>query len=727
MSLSPDIVAAVRATRIFADGSFSVDDQPATLPQGRNLVDALRESLYINFYCGGRSLHTHGPLDPGMQREFIAALSTANQSRSGWDAGWQIVAAQSNGVAIEKYGLQLFAPKTEVVAVSWEPGALAQVAIGRELRDVLPGYYMAIGETRDETSAGVLRIYWNVTPRGAVALMAMATGELNARSLPFRFKVLSHPQAYARSDAAILYVPLSIAGQVCARAQSWRETLGSDLRERVPRFTYRLSSGVALAKDPANGESFGQWVCRLIATALWQAHSSALPSDERLRAVEDFLVEQGVDPAHPHCLARLPVDQWPTTSPAVSAPTAADCIEEARSIGHWLCERAFWFEDRANWVGRVPNESDTRFGIVPTVAPMDGDLYTGTAGIARFLAQLYRIDGSDNVRRAALGAIRHALVQARQHSTHVRWSMYTGTLGVALAALSVGDACADAAITEAARAMASSVIANPPGDDTLLDYLVGAAGGIVALLRLVDMTGEPAFLDSAVAASELICSHAQRTQGMAAWNNRRAGGFDSGGRPLTGLAHGAAGMGIALLEVAARTQRSDFYDVGAEAFAYEDSLLDRALGNWPDLRASTPSFGVAWCHGAAGIGLSRLRALRLFGPSAPNCWAGAAEIALTTTRKTIERCDASTDATPCHGLAGLLEVLVSASQVLGDSQLLALARESWRRVAQDRAGRQWCCGMPSRRPTPGLMLGLSGVGWTCLRLHDPSITESVLI
>src|SRR5271154_7087107 len=59
--------------------------------------------------------------------------------------------------------------------------------------------------------------------------------------------------------------------------------------------------------------------------------------------------------------------------------------------------------------------------------------------------------------------------------------------------------------------------------------------------------------------------------------------------------------------------------------------------------------------------------------------------------------------------------------------LLALARESWRRVAQERAGRQWCCGVPSRRPTPGLMLGLSGVGWTCLRLHDPSITESVLI
>jgi hypothetical protein len=727
MSLAPDIVAAVRATRIFADGSFCVDEQPATLPRDRNPVEALQESLYANFYCVAGRRRAPSALDPGVQREFVAALSIANQSRSGWDAGWKIVAVQADGVSIEKYGLQLFVPSSEVVAGSWDPGATAQVAIGRELRDILPGYYMAIGETRDNSSEGVLRVYWHVTPRGALSLISMTTRELNSRALPFRIKVLSHPHAYARTDAAILYVPWSNADEVCDCAQSWRESLGSDLKDGEPRFTQRLSSGVALARDPANGESFGQWVCRLIATALWQAHSSALSADQRLDAVERSLLEQGVDPSQPHCLAGLSLDQWPTARSGRSERTSFDWIGEARSIGHWLCEHAFWLEGRANWIGRVPHEGDTKWTMTPTVAAMDGDLYTGTAGIARFLAQLYRIDGGDDVRRTALGAIRHAVQSAQRQPTRARWSMYTGTLGVALAAVSVGTACADADITAAGREMACAIVASPPDEDTLLDYLVGAAGGVVALLRMADATAERALQQAAVAAAELICSHAQRKDGLASWNNRRAGGFDAGPRPLTGLAHGAAGMGIALLEVAARTQRADLYRVGAEAFAYEDSLLERSLGNWPDLRTRPPSFGVAWCHGAAGIGLSRLRALQLFGDSGETSWASAAEIAVATTRKSIEHFDASTDATPCHGLAGLLEVLVTASQVLRDPQLLALARENWQRVAAERADRDWACGLPSRRLTPGLMLGLSGVGWTCLRLHDPTITQSVLI
>jgi hypothetical protein len=35
------------------------------------------------------------------------------------------------------------------------------------------------------------------------------------------------------------------------------------------------------------------------------------------------------------------------------------------------------------------------------------------------------------------------------------------------------------------------------------------------------------------------------------------------------------------------------------------------------------------------------------------------------------------------------------------------------------AGRPWACGTESET-TPGLFLGLSGIGWLFLRLHDPA-------
>ena len=58
---------------------------------------------------------------------------------------------------------------------------------------------------------------------------------------------------------------------------------------------------------------------------------------------------------------------------------------------------------------------------------------------------------------------------------------------------------------------------------------------------------------------------------------------------------------------------------GAErALAYERSLYDPAMGNWPDLRetAGAPApvgsaFATFWCHGAPGIALARLRANEL--------------------------------------------------------------------------------------------------------------------
>ncbi|MEQ8538204.1 MAG: lanthionine synthetase LanC family protein [Coleofasciculus sp. D1-CHI-01] len=53
--------------------------------------------------------------------------------------------------------------------------------------------------------------------------------------------------------------------------------------------------------------------------------------------------------------------------------------------------------------------------------------------------------------------------------------------------------------------------------------------------------------------------------------------------------------------------------------AYERSLFSPGVGNWPDLRefettvrSGNPgrvNYMTAWCHGATGIGLARLRSM----------------------------------------------------------------------------------------------------------------------
>ena len=91
-------------------------------------------------------------------------------------------------------------------------------------------------------------------------------------------------------------------------------------------------------------------------------------------------------------------------------------------------------------------------------------------------------------------------------------------------------------------------------------------------------------------------------------------------RPLAGFAHGAAGIAWALLELAAVTGEERFRVAARQAIDYERSLYSPEAENWPDLRQleisgadtepDSDRFMTAWCHGAVGIGLARLRALQ---------------------------------------------------------------------------------------------------------------------
>src|SRR6185295_17453981 len=85
-------------------------------------------------------------------------------------------------------------------------------------------------------------------------------------------------------------------------------------------------------------------------------------------------------------------------------------------------------------------------------------------------------------------------------------------------------------------------------------------------------------------------------------------------RHLLGFAHGASGIACALAALGRAAGRVDFVAGAREAVRYERSYFRPAEGNWPDLRSfarppqgAEPPCVVAWCHGASGIGMARLR------------------------------------------------------------------------------------------------------------------------
>lgn len=73
-----------------------------------------------------------------------------------------------------------------------------------------------------------------------------------------------------------------------------------------------------------------------------------------------------------------------------------------------------------------------------TYSTLGPDLYGGTSGVALFLAELAAVTGDELFRRTAIGTIAHALARAPDLAVNLDCSLYSGRVGIAVAAAAVG-------------------------------------------------------------------------------------------------------------------------------------------------------------------------------------------------------------------------------------------------------------------------------------------------
>jgi lantibiotic modifying enzyme len=400
----------------------------------------------------------------------------------------------------------------------------------------------------------------------------------------------------------------------------------------------------------------------------------------------------------------------------------AQFLAVADAIGRRIVAEAVWHDGLCSWIGAIPEPKRPWRAEYRALEP---NLYDGTAGVGLFLAHLAAITGEENVRRTAVGAVRHALTRAHELPPARRDGFHAGTLGVAWAAAHAAGLVDD----EELRKLARTVPWPSSGEDRCPDVILGSAGSILGLLALADAFDDPALVMEAVANGEALIRRATVTRHGWSW----ASPSRSHRRHLCGLSHGAAGIGWALAELFAATGDEPFRAGAIGAFAYERSWLDEHSGTWPDLRIggqrrgaahriSSPAVGT-WCHGEGGIALTRMRAVEVLG--AEDC-AHDAELALETTRRNLAGTlpYETEDLTLCHGAAGSADVLLCAAAALGErwrhvgglaGELGCLALERY-----GARGGEWPCGA-ARGTTPGLFRGLSGIAWWFLRLHDRAI------
>ena len=266
------------------------------------LLTIVQARLYQDFYLRGYAspgVWESVVTAPAGRAPFILMLSEANTGQGYWESGWEIHCVDGDSLAVARGGLQVRACSTDCsmgLGLSPTPGAEVKLRFPKEYLNISPGFYMAAGDhdLAVEKPDFLIRLYWNLTERGAVPFVQAGTGMMNEARLPFRLKVINDTSAFDRCDAGVIYLTKSDCANNLDLVSDLYRTVAPHLKAGVPAFTRWLAPGLGFAEDPLGDESFGQHRCRLLADGMIRAREAGQRSlSGRLQTVIDRFAEAG--------------------------------------------------------------------------------------------------------------------------------------------------------------------------------------------------------------------------------------------------------------------------------------------------------------------------------------------------------------------------------------------------------------------------------------------------
>ncbi len=372
-------------------------------------------------------------------------------------------------------------------------------------------------------------------------------------------------------------------------------------------------------------------------------------------------------------------------------------------------------------------------------------LYNGTSGIMLFLLQLYEQTKLERFLNAAAEASKWTDDYCKKNPNN-NCAFYTGRMGASYAMLKMFETTRQMSyldksleIAHSCRGFYNSFIPN--------DLLNGISGTILGLLHLYVSSSEEWILQEIHLGIKRLLDSAYHGPNGLYWDRS-----PDTVRGLCGFSHGAAGVGFVFLELGHYFCDSSFYWLAEQAFAYENTFFSESTVNWPDFRRGiygeddfkkhkdaylqgdidffTSGYEMnAWCHGAVGIGLCRVRAFELLKDP---IYKHDVDMAIAKTSMTnAELLDnhAWRTYTLCHGGGGNAELFLEAYRVLHDDKYLSLAEAIARQALESKIeGRVYSPGwvIDDNQEDRSLFMGNAGIGYFLLRLLQPLKTPSIL-
>ncbi|HEX8648251.1 MAG TPA: type 2 lanthipeptide synthetase LanM [Thermoleophilaceae bacterium] len=336
-------------------------------------------------------------------------------------------------------------------------------------------------------------------------------------------------------------------------------------------------------------------------------------------------------------------------------------------------------------------------------------LYEGGAGTALALAEAGRLSGNGDWRDLAVRLFDPLLGGEPPRSARRSGGMARGLGGLLYGMARVADATCEERLFEAATALALEYGPRLAREDALDEVLYGRAGLLLAVLALDRRRPDPRLRTVADTAANELLRRGVRTGAGRCWPAK--------GRAMPHVAHGSAGVAMALARWAAARGAPEGARAAEAALAFDDSFWRPAERGWTDARLAAGGEDKqttwSWCNGRAGALLARASIAREIGRSFPGELEAAAAGA--------EPDDAMADSSPglCCGTPGvvdaLLEVRAQCPETVLDTRISAAIN-----LLAD-APRSHYSGL-----TASLFGGAAGLAFGLLRAGAPAEVPAVL-
>ncbi len=254
-------------------------------------------------------------------------------------------------------------------------------------------------------------------------------------------------------------------------------------------------------------------------------------------------------------------------------------------------------------------------------------------------------------------------------------------------------------------------------EDCLFDLISGNSGIVLVLINMYKKTGTPTYLQKAIQIAEQLIEDMVTDKGKVGWKSEVVP------EVLAGFAHGNSGfieLFSRLYEVYPQTK---YLDVLSSLVEYENSLYSEKDNNWIDLRKFSEvdqhkSQPIAWCHGAAGILLSRLtlyNAIKNLGETALLQQA-IKDISLAKNKLIEDGVHAGFCL--CHGNMGNLLILKRYAEIFDDKQVRSICDSRFEQILESLNEENI---LPTELYNPGFMTGLSGIAYALLKYKMPKL------